>query len=73
MDYDGGFILQKDVNWSLLTEGLAIPISVCLHFAEWYASILEHSARKPVKILIDGEFYDATLKNQKLYEHLKVG
>ena len=21
MDYDGGFILQKDVNWTLLTEG----------------------------------------------------
>ena len=28
MDYDDGFILQKDVNWSLLNEGLAIPISV---------------------------------------------
>ena len=24
MDYEGGFILQKDVNWSLLNEGLAI-------------------------------------------------
>ena len=24
MDYDGGFILQKDVNWSLLTEGQMI-------------------------------------------------
>ena len=34
MDYDGGFILQKDVNWSLLTEGLAIPTSVCSRFAD---------------------------------------
>ena len=64
MDYDGGFILQKDVNWSLLTEGLAIPTSVCSRFADWDASILEHGASKPVKILIDGEFYEATLKNQ---------
>ncbi len=64
MDYEAGFILQKDVNWSLLNEGLAIPISVCSRFADWDASILEHGASKQVKILIDGELYDATLKNQ---------
>ena len=64
MDYDGGFILQKDVNWSLLTEGLAIPTSVYSRFNDWDASILKHGASKPVKILIDGEFYEATLKNQ---------
>jgi hypothetical protein len=64
MDYYGGFILQKDVNWSLLTEGLAIPISVYSRFAEWDASILTHGASKPVKIIIDGVFYEATLKNQ---------
>ena len=64
MDYDGGFLLQKEVNWSLLNEGLAIPISVCLRFSEWDASILKHGASKQVKILIDGEFYDAKLINQ---------
>jgi hypothetical protein len=64
MDYDDGFILQKDVNWSLLNEGLAIPVSVCSRFADWDASILKHGASKQVKVLIDGEFYDATLKNQ---------
>ena len=64
MDYDGGFILQKDVNWSLLTEGLAIPTSVYSRFADWDVSILTHGASKPMKILIDGEFYEATLKNQ---------
>ena len=64
MDYDGGFILQKEVNWSLLNEGLAIPISVCSRFSEWDASILQHGASKQVKILIDDEFYDAKLINQ---------
>ena len=64
MDYACGFILQKDVNWSLLTEGLSIPTSVCSRFADWDASILTHGTSKPVKILIDGEFYEATLKNQ---------
>lgn len=64
MDYDDGFILQKDVNWSLLNEGLAIPISVYARFNEWDTSILKHGAGKQIKILIDGEFFDAILKNQ---------
>ncbi len=64
MDYENGFILQKSVNWSLLNEGLAIPVSVCKHFHSWDSSILEHGASKPIKILIDGKFYDAVLKNQ---------
>ncbi len=64
MNYENGFILQKDVNWSLLNEWLAIPISVYSRFYEWDASILKHGVGKQVKILIDGEFYNATLKNQ---------
>ena len=64
MDYEAGFILQKDVNWSLLNEGLAIPVSVCSRFAEWDASILKHGASKMVKILIGDEFYEAKLINQ---------
>jgi hypothetical protein len=63
MDYDNGFILQK-VNWLLLNEGLAIPISVCSRFSEWDTSILQHGTSKQVKILIDKEFYDAKLINQ---------
>jgi len=64
MDYDSGFILHKEVNWSLLNEGLAIPISACSRFSDWDASILKHGASKQVKILIDNEFYDAKLINQ---------
>ena len=36
MDYDNGFILQKtmvssnrSVDWSLLNDGMTIPVSVC--------------------------------------------
>ena len=64
MHYDDGFIMQKHVNWSLLNEGLAIPVSVCKYFHAWDSKILEHGASKPIKILIDGELFDATLKNQ---------
>ena len=30
MDYDNGFILQKTVDWSLLNDGMTIPVSVCV-------------------------------------------
>ena len=52
------------MNWSLLNEGLAIPISVCSRFSEWDASILKHGASKQIKILIDGDLFDAKLINQ---------
>lgn len=29
MDYDGRFIIQKAVDWSLLNDGMTIPVS-CL-------------------------------------------
>ena len=64
MDYDNGFILQKAVDWSLLNDGMTIPVSVCLLFKAWDESILTHGQSKDIKILIDGEFYDAKLKNQ---------
>ena len=73
MDYDNTFILQKSVNWSLLNEGLAIPVSVCSYFHTWDSSILKHGASKPIKILIDDEFYDATLINQNFDQQRFAG
>ena len=64
MDYNNGFILQKTVDWSLLNDGMTIPVSVCSLFRAWDESILTHGQSKDIKILIDGEFYDAKLKNQ---------
>jgi len=42
MDYDDGFILQKTVDWSLLNDGMTIPVSVCSLFRAWDESILTH-------------------------------
>ena len=68
MDYDNGFILQKTVDWSLLNDGMTIPVSVCSLFNSWDESILTHGQSKDIKILIDGEFYDAKLKNQNFVQ-----
>ncbi len=68
MDYDNGFILQKTVDWSLLNDGMTIPVSVCSLFKAWDESILTHGQSKDIRILIDGEFYDAKLKNQNFVQ-----
>ena len=64
MKYEQDFILQKRVNWSLLNQGLSIPISVCSQFELWNPEILIHGMSIKIKILIDGDLYDATLVNQ---------
>lgn len=64
MIYDGGFILQKTVDWSLLNDGFTIPVSAYSSLKAWDKSILTHGASKDIKILIDGDLYDAKLKNQ---------
>ena len=64
MNYDGKFIMQKTVDWSLLNDGMTIPVSACALLKTWDESILTHGVGKDIKVLIDGELYDAKLKNQ---------
>ena len=59
MDYDGRFIMQKTVDWSLLNDGMTIPVSACALLKSWDESILTHGASKEIKVLIGGELYDA--------------
>lgn len=72
MDYDGRFIMQKTVDWSLLNDGMTIPISACSLLKAWDETILTHGTGKDIKVLIDGELYDAKLKNQN-FEQSKWG
>lgn len=64
MEDGSSFVMQKTVDWSLLHDGMTIPVSVCSVFKAWDESILTHGYNKDIKILIDGDFYDAKLKNQ---------
>ncbi len=61
---EGQFILQKEVNWSLLNYGLPIPVSVWNLFHAWNSDILNHGVSKEIKIMIGHEMYDAQLINQ---------
>lgn len=73
MDYDSGFVMQKTVDWSSLNDGMTIPVSACALLKTWDESILTHGVSKDIKVLIDGEFYDAKLKNQNFVQHNWIG
>lgn len=73
MDFDGSFIMQKTVDWSLLNDGMTIPVSACTLLKHWDESILTHGVSKDIKVLIDGELYDAKLKNQNFEQSNWVG
>ncbi len=68
MELQSVFLMQKNVDWSLLHDGMTIPVSVCSLFKVWDESILTHGQSKDIKILIDGELYEAKLKNQNFVQ-----
>lgn len=68
MEFQSDFLMQKNVDWSLLHDGMTIPVSVCSLFKVWDESILTHGQSKNIKILIDGELYEAKLKNQNFVQ-----
>lgn len=64
MDSERNFIMRKRVDWSLLNEGMTIPVSVCALLKSWNENILTHGHSMDIKVYIDGQQYDATLRNQ---------
>ena len=64
MEYEQNFVMQKNVDWSMLNDGFTIPIAAYSLLGAWDKSLLTHGQGKDIKILIGGEFFDAKLKNQ---------
>lgn len=63
MDYDGRFIMQKTVDWSLLNDGMTIPVSACALLKAWDESILTHGVGKDIKAASKREQSKACFQN----------
>lgn len=61
------------MDWSMLNDGFTIPVSVCSILAAWDESMLAHGTTKKIKLLIDGEMFDAKLINQNFNQSNHVG
>ena len=47
MDYDGSFIMQKTIDWSLMNDRMTIPMSICE-----LLKTLDESAISPSRVLL---------------------
>lgn len=72
MNLDGSYIYRKEVDWSLLHEGLTIPVRLQVAFKSLLTGYERGIGRK-VTLLVDGHPFEAMLINQnfdkKKYVH----
>ena len=69
MILENNYIYKKEVDWSLLNQGLTIPVALQVQFQGLIKQTLPRGTTIPIKILIEGELYDAKLTNQKFDEN----
>lgn len=63
MDLDESYIYRKEVDWSLLHEGLTIPVRLQVAFRSLLTGY-ERGVGRKVTLLVDGQPFEAMLINQ---------
>ena len=73
MDYDNGFILQKAVDWSLLNDGMTIPVSVCSLFTSHHIDYFTRSQNNESTniIIISPNYHRIIHKNNPRFNRKK--
>lgn len=62
------YVLKKEVDKSLLTEGFNIPIEFQVVFKRNIGKFLQRGETKDIVLLLNGKHYKAQIKNQKFDE-----
>jgi len=57
------YIYKKEVDWSLFRDGFNIPVRLQVLFYESVGRFLKKGESKKVRLLLDGEYFDANLVN----------
>ncbi len=65
---ENNYIYKKEVDWSLLQQGLSIPVSLQVQFQSLIHQTLPRGTTISIQILIDGQLYPAKLTNQRFNE-----
>ncbi len=63
MNLDESYIYRKEVDWSLLHEGLTIPVRLQIEFKS-LLNDYERGVGRPVTLLVQGQPFEAVLINQ---------
>ncbi len=57
------YVYKTEVNWSLLTEGLTLPVENQVIFARNMGKFLQRGESKPINIYLNGRRYTAQIRN----------
>lgn len=57
------YVYKTEANWSLLTEGLTLPVDNQVIFARNMGKFLQRGESKPISIYLDGKSYKAQIRN----------
>lgn len=63
MERAGNYIYKKEVDWSLLHEGLTLPIDNQVIFGRLMGEFLPRGASKSISLYLDGKSYRAKITN----------
>lgn len=56
---ESSYVYKKTVDWSLLTEGLTLPLANQVVFGQIMGRFLQRGEKKPIHLLLNGKTYDA--------------
>lgn len=62
------YVYKKEVDWSLLHEGLSIPLNIQVVFQNSVMNFIPRGDKKDINLVLDGNTYKAKLVNQKFNE-----
>ena len=59
------FVYKKEVDWSLLMEGLTLPIANQVILGQIMGRFLERGESKDINLYLNGKSYKAQIRNVK--------
>ena len=63
MDTNENYVYQSEVNWSILTEGLTLPVKTQVVFSRNMGRFLQRGESKQITLYHNGKGYSATIRN----------
>jgi 5-methylcytosine-specific restriction protein A len=65
MDLTENYVYKKEVDWSLLTEGLTLPIENQVVFGRNMGRFLNRGEAREIHLFFEGRSYKAQIRNVK--------
>lgn len=71
MDQHENYVHKKEIDWSVLTEGLTLPVDKQVIFGRTMGRFLEKGETKQINLYLDGKQYKAQIRNIKFNKKYK--